>query len=103
MENASHGSPVATVPLVAPTWLSFSCSLDWPAARQFTSVTGGLRSALGRHSALQVAALRGSLHQLTSGQCSDVVGEGWNPQILVNLPVTNVTRCVSHNAKALGL
>jgi hypothetical protein len=35
---------------------------------------GGLQSALGRHSALQVAALRGSLHQLTLGpNCRSVL------------------------------
>jgi hypothetical protein len=32
-----------------------------------------------------------------------VVGEEWNPQILVNMPVTNVPRCVSRNVKTLGL
>jgi hypothetical protein len=30
-----------------------------------------------------------------------VVGEEWNPQILVNLPVTNVPRSVSSNANTL--
>jgi hypothetical protein len=38
-----------------------------------------------------------------SSQCSDVVGEERDPQILVNLPVTNVPGCVGSNAKALGL
>jgi hypothetical protein len=32
-----------------------------------------------------------------------VVGEEWNPQILVNLPVPNIPSCVSRNAKTLGL
>jgi hypothetical protein len=32
-----------------------------------------------------------------------VVGEEWNPQILVNWPVTNLPRCVVSSAKALGL
>jgi hypothetical protein len=32
-----------------------------------------------------------------------VVGEEWNFQILVNLPVTNLPRCTSSNAKSLGL
>jgi hypothetical protein len=32
-----------------------------------------------------------------------VVGEESNNQILVNLPVTNKARCVSRNAKTLGL
>jgi hypothetical protein len=32
-----------------------------------------------------------------------VVGEEWNPQILVDLLVTNVPECVSRNAKTLGL
>jgi hypothetical protein len=32
-----------------------------------------------------------------------VVGKEWNPQIVVNLPVTNVPGCVSRNAKTLGL
>jgi hypothetical protein len=32
-----------------------------------------------------------------------VVGEEWNPQILVNLPVINVPGCGSSNEKALGL
>jgi hypothetical protein len=36
-------------------------------------------------------------------QCSDVVGEKWTHKILVNLPVTNVQRCVSRSAKTLGL
>jgi hypothetical protein len=56
-------------------------------------------------SAFQVAELRGSPDQLTwvETQCSDVVGEKWNPQILVNLPVTNVPSCVSRSAKTLGL
>jgi hypothetical protein len=32
-----------------------------------------------------------------------VVGKEWNPQIVVNLTVTNVPGCVSRNAKTLGL
>jgi hypothetical protein len=32
-----------------------------------------------------------------------VVGEEWNPKILLNLPVTKVPRSVSRNAKTLGL
>jgi hypothetical protein len=32
-----------------------------------------------------------------------VVGKEWNPQIFLNLPVTNVPGCVSRNAKTLGL
>jgi hypothetical protein len=36
-------------------------------------------------------------------KCSDVVGKEWNPQIVVNLSVTNVLGCVSRNAKTLGL
>jgi hypothetical protein len=32
-----------------------------------------------------------------------VVGNEWNPQIVVNLPVTIVPGCVSRNAKTLGL
>jgi hypothetical protein len=32
-----------------------------------------------------------------------VFGEEWNPQIRMNLPVTNVPRCVIRNAKTLGL
>jgi hypothetical protein len=31
-----------------------------------------------------------------------VVGNEWNPQIVVNLPVTDVPGCVSRNAKTLG-
>ena len=32
-----------------------------------------------------------------------MVGERWNAQTLVNLPVTDVPRCTSSNAKTLGL
>jgi hypothetical protein len=32
-----------------------------------------------------------------------VVGDEWNPEILVNLPVANVPRSVSRNANTLGL
>jgi hypothetical protein len=32
-----------------------------------------------------------------------VVGEQWNSQILVNLPVTSVPSCTGSNAKTLGL
>jgi hypothetical protein len=32
-----------------------------------------------------------------------VVGKEWNTHIVVNLLVTNVTGCVSRNAKTLGL
>jgi hypothetical protein len=57
--------------------------------------------------AFQAAGVRAYFQQLilsqTSIQCSDVVGEKWNLQILVNLPVANVPRCVSRNAKTLGL
>jgi hypothetical protein len=32
-----------------------------------------------------------------------VVGVQWNPQMFVNFPVTKVSRCVSRNAKTIGL
>jgi hypothetical protein len=52
--------------------------------------------------ALQFALqLRKSTKNFSRG--SDVVGEKWNLQIVVNLPVTNVQLSVGRNAKALGL
>jgi hypothetical protein len=94
--------------LVVPTWLSFE---GLPRLASWTSdhpvFPGDFSQPSAGTSAFRVAVLRGSPHQLirveTIGQCSDVVGEEWNPQILVNLRVTNVPRCVGSNAKALGL
>jgi hypothetical protein len=82
-------------------------SLDWPAEHQSTSVTRGwLQSALGRHKCLTSCRTNGfsasTNFESKLCQCSDKVGEKWNLQILVNLPVTNVPRCVSRNAKTLG-
>jgi hypothetical protein len=34
---------------------------------------------------------------------TDVVGKEWNPQILLNLPISNVSRCISCNVKTLRL
>jgi hypothetical protein len=51
--------------------------------------------------------LRGPPHQLTFSQSSQLVlwwgRRKWNPQILVNLPVTNAQWCVSRNVQTLGL
>jgi hypothetical protein len=67
------------------------------AAGEFSQPTVGT-------SAFQVAELRGSPHRITSAvcQCSDVVGKEWNPHIM-NFRAINVPRCVSRNAKTLGL
>jgi hypothetical protein len=67
---------------------------------------GDLRQPLVGTSAFQVAEIRGSTHQLPlsrNSQCSDVVDEEWNPQILMNWPVTNIARSISHNVKTRGL
>jgi len=48
----------------------------------------------------------GSSHQLTLSrisQRSDAVSKEWNSQILKNLPVTSVPRCVGSNANTLRL
>jgi hypothetical protein len=54
-------------------------------------------------SAFLVAKVRSSPHQLTLSRNLPLMfwygREEWNPQILVNLPVTNVPRCVNRNAK----
>lgn len=52
-------------------------------------------------SAFEASEIRCSPHQLTLSRSSDVVGEKWNQQILVNLHVTNVSRCVSRIANTL--
>jgi hypothetical protein len=58
-------------------------------------------------STFQVAKLRAFPHQLTLSRSSQfmlyVAGGKYNSKILVNLPVTDVSRCVSRNAKTLGL
>lgn len=37
------------------------------------------------------------------GLSSDIDGKGWNPQIIVNFPFTNVPGCVSRNVITLRL
>jgi hypothetical protein len=98
-ENLSHGSRV--VGDYSFRWLGclFMEGHDWPAEYQSTSVTRGSHlSALGRHRCLSSCRTKGfpaSANFISKlSQCSDLVGEEWNPQILVNLPVTNVPRCV---------
>jgi hypothetical protein len=50
-------------------------------------------------SVFQGTELKGYPHRLTSSQTSDVIGNKRNPQNLANLPVANVPRYVSCNAK----
>jgi hypothetical protein len=63
---------------------------------------GWLQRALGWHSCLPSCRTKGfpasANFESKLCQCSDVVCKEWNPQILGNLRVTNVARCVSRNA-----
>jgi hypothetical protein len=82
-------------------------SLGWPAEHLFPLFT------MGDFSQPQVAQVPFELlikgiptsanYESTFVRCSDVVSEKWNPHILMNLPATNVPRCVSCSAKTIGL
>jgi hypothetical protein len=107
-ENLTQGSRIATGLLIAQTSLYFE---GQPRLACWTSVHLGYPGDYSQPSVgtsvFQVAGIRGSPRQLTwvetRSQCSNVVGEEWDRQILVTLPVTEVPRCVSRNAKTLGV
>jgi hypothetical protein len=81
----------------------FRDSLGWPAENEATSVTRAwLRPALGQHKCLPVCRTKG-FPTSPVFECSNMVGEQWNPQINVNLPVSYVPKRVSRNAKTHGL
>jgi hypothetical protein len=79
----------------------------WSADRHHLWLAPLVTWANHRSDIYRVAGLRGPPHQLTSSRnsqgSSDVVGEKWNSEILVNLPVTHVPRGTSSNATTLGL
>jgi hypothetical protein len=102
-ENLSQGSRAATGLLVALTWLSFE---GRPRLVCCTSVHLGYPGDFSRHKCPPSCRTKGftasaNFESKLSVRCSHVIGEEWNPQALVNLPVTNVSRCAGHNAKTL--
>jgi len=66
-----------------------TCSLDWPADSQLLSAkaSGECHHSLTSPSAFQI---------------SELIGENWHRQILLNLLITKVPRCVTRKAKTLG-
>jgi hypothetical protein len=104
-ENLGQGSRVVGEYSLRQPGRLFMDSLGWATDRQSTSVTRGwLQSALGQHKCLPICRTKGFPTSANfESKLSGVEGEEWNPQIFVNLPVTNVPRCVCCNAKTLGL
>jgi hypothetical protein len=108
-----HGKPQSRWPsswrlLVAPAWTSYRDSFGWPAEHQSTSVTRGwLQSALGRHKYLSSCWTDGYLASANSDSKLAISALMWwrrmeSPNSR-QFTVTDVPRCVSRNAKTLGL